>query len=353
MAKGTTDNILYFYYVMMNKWRGLVLETISPPNTEKSPSIDRPSMNMLKDGANELGIAVEELVDGAYEFKSGNVTRRIKNSASLEIAFTNWLCGNKYATFEILRKYGFHHLPYYQRYSLSTIKEAREDFLRRNKAVVIKPCSRTSGGLGVTVNIQSIKDLNRAIFISLRHDNKYLMEDFIEGDNFRILLFKDRMLDAFLRIPANVKGDGKNNIKNLLRVENDRRARDKSPVHLYPMVIDNEVRQTLLNKKISFNYVPAKDERVYVKAACNLHAGGETRDVTSIVHPDIISDCKSIMKIMNVTVGGIDIITKDINKPLAETGGVINEVNTAAGLDPHKKAAVMNMLNLMFEKNDQ
>jgi D-alanine-D-alanine ligase-like ATP-grasp enzyme len=57
------------------------------------------------------------------------------------------------------------------------------------------------------------------------------------------------------------------------------------------------------------------------------------------------------MSIMCVTLGGIDIITKDITKPLDETGGVINEVNTSAGLPIRNKDAIFNILNLMFERN--
>ena len=350
MTKETTDNILYFYYIMMNKWKELAIETISSSNVNKSSSTENRSDKILKECANELGIKVEELVDGAYELKSGNVTRRIKGSASLEITFANWLCGNKYATFEILRKNGFHHLPHYQRYSFDTIKEAREDFLKRNRAVVIKPCSRTSGGLAVTVNIQTIKDLNRAIFISLRHDDRYLMEDFIEGDDFRLLFFKDRMLDAIQRIPAHVKGDGASNMRDLIGIENERRAKEPGTYRLHPILLDNEVKQTLLNMKISLNYVPAKDEIVYVKTTCNYHAG--TRDIAALVHPEIMRECQKIMKIMDITIGGIDIITKDIKKPLAETGGVINEVNTCAALFIHNKAAIRNLLNLMFENNN-
>lgn len=342
MAKGTMDSVRY-YYAMFRKG----VEYLS--NNEKTSSEESPSIEILKDCANELGIGVEKFVDGTYEFKSGDRSKLI--GASMEKGSALWLCSNKYATFEILKKHGFGQVPPYQRYSLATIKEARQDFVMRNKAVVIKPSRQTYGGTGVTVNIRSMNQLNKAIFNSLIYGDNFLMEDFIVGDNFRILLYKDRMLSAIHRAPANVKGDGRSNIRQLIDKENERRARDQNMFRLNPILIDNDVKQTLHDKRLSFRYVPAEDEVVYVRTVCNHHAGGETRDVTSIVHPDIVRDCRNIMKIMDVTLGGIDVITKDISKPLAEAGGVINEVNTGPSLDIHERTVSMNLLSLLFDKN--
>jgi cyanophycin synthetase len=295
---------------------------------------------------------VEELADGAYEFKLGDLTRRIRRGPILDLenAFTYWLCGNKYATYEILRKYGFKKVPYYRRYSLGTIREARRDFTTRKRAVVIKPCFGTSRGKGVTVDIRDVRKLNGAIYNSLMYDGTFLMEDFIEGGNFRILFYKDRMLDAFQRVPANVKGDGINNIKSLIRIENERRVKQQSPIPLYPIEIDDDVKRCLHRQDISLKSVPEKDEVVYVRTAINYRTGGEMKDVKTMVHEDIVSDCRSIMKIMDITLGGIDIITRNIDRPLAETGGAINEVNTSPGLIVHDNDVIKNILNLMFER---
>jgi len=96
-------------------------------------------------------------------------------------------------------------------------------------------------------------------------------------------------------------------------------------------------------------HIPAKDERVYVRTVCNHHAGGEIRDVTSLVHPEVVRDCQNIMRMMGISIGGIDIITKDITRPLAEAGGVINEVNTHPGMAGHGRAAVMEVVRRYFD----
>ncbi len=346
-----TEYILYSSYAIMHRAE-LLTRNLGSRSNQDSLSIETPSIKALKDNAAELGITVEDLAEGAYEFKLGDKTRRVRKGPLFDVdnAFAYWLCGDKYATFETLRKYGFQQVPRYKKYSLGAIKEARQDFLQRNRAVVIKPCFGTSGGKGVTADIRSMSKLNRAIYHSLMYDGNYLMEDFIEGDNYRFLLFKDKILDAYQRIPANVRGDGKNDIKNLIRIENDRRARERKQLMLNPIVIDNDVKQSLLNKKKSLNYVPQEDEIVYVKTAVNHRAGGESRVISGTIHEDIINDCKTIMRIMDITLGGIDIITKNIEKPLAETGGAVNEVNTSPGLSNKKKEVVKRVLTLMFEQ---
>ena len=348
MAKGSkTEYLIYSSYAALHKARALKRRLASSSKKKPKPT---PSIRALKEAAPELGIVVEELVDGAYEFKLGDLTRRVRKGPvfDLENAFTYWLCGNKFATYELLRKYGFHQVPNYARYSLATIKEARNDFLARNKAVVIKPCSGTSGGRGVTADIRQMSKLNKAIYNSLMYDGTFLMEDFIEGDHFRVLLFKDRVMHSFQRIPASVIGDGTNNLKELIRIDNEVRAKGG---RFYPIVIDTDVKQCLFNKNITLNYVPKRDETVYVKTTANFSAGGTIRDIEGVIHEDIIRDCRRIMKIMDIKLGGIDIITKSIDRPLIETGGVINEVNTSPGLPTRDKNVIRAVLNLMFERD--
>lgn len=340
MTKSKIDSVRY-YYAVVRKGLAYIRET-----RNRDPS-GQASLMLLKDCAAERGIQIESFVDGTYLFTKDGKTWVA--GVSVEKASTAWLCSNKYATFEYLKKYGFHHMPRYRRYSLATIEEAREDFRTRGNAVVVKPSRQTYGGTGVTPNIKSMGQLNKAIFNSLVYDSDFLMEDFVEGENYRVLCYKDKVLSVIHRIPAHVTGDGTNSIKRLIDLENERRAKDQGPSRLYPIEIDGEVRQTLLNKGLSLGHVPAEGERVVVRTVCNFHAGGTEADVTNMTHPDVLRDCQNIMGILDVTVGGIDIITRDITRPLGEAGGKINEVNTSPGLDGHGQDAIEVIVEGLYE----
>jgi len=339
MTKSKIDSVRY-YYAVVRKGLAYIKET---HNRDLS---GQASLMMLKECAEERGIQVEGFVDGTYLFTKGGKTWVA--GVSVERASTAWLCSNKYATFEYLRKYGFDHVPRYRRYSLDTV-EAREDFRTRGNAVVVKPSRQTYGGTGVTPNIKSMRQLNKAIFDSLVYDSDFLMEDFVEGENYRVLCYRDKVLNVAHRIPAHIIGDGKNSIKRLIEMENRTRAKDQSPSRLYPIEIDGEVRQTLLNKGLSLGHVPAEGERVQVRTVCNFHAGGSFADVTHMICPEVMRDCQRIMGILDVAVGGIDLITKDITRPLGEVGGKINEVNTSPGLDGHGIDAIRTIVEGLYD----
>ncbi len=333
------DIIRYAYYFFIFNFKKVYQKSVSYliyPNKAKSDPFE---IKALADSAKDLNIVVEDIGYGAYEFKHGNTIRRLTADFKfdLENTFTFWLAGHKHLTYCLLEKYGITCLPFYKVYSFDTITDAKRTFLNRRKPVVIKPCFGTSGGQGVTVNIRDIRNLNKAVCNALMHDRYFLMEDFIEGEHFRVLLLKGRLLGVSKRIPAKITGDGHNSIKKLIQRENAKRLKDDPITALYPINIDSEVKHTLGRYDISLEFVPPKGKEIFVRSIVNLHAGGEVEDVTKLVNDDIVNVCQKVTKIMDIFLAGIDVITSDITKPLSETEGVINEVNTSPGLDAHYK----------------
>lgn len=291
-------------------------------------------LTYMKKVASELGIRVESLGFGAYEFKHGDkIMRARRKLQDTESVLAYWLSGNKYLTFKVLEKYGIRNLPYHKLYSLSTLEEAKKDFLSRNRPVVIKPNAGTSSGKGVTVSITNIKDLNKAMYEALVYDKNFLMEDYIEGDHFRILSFKGNFLGAVKRIPTNLKGNGVSSLDELIRDENIRRAKDKNDTALYQITYDNDMKLTLRELNLTTNYVPKEGEVVYIKKVANLKGGGETWDVTKSVNAKIVEECLNISRIMKISLMGVDLICRDISEPEF----YINEVNTTPGISAHIK----------------
>lgn len=90
----------------------------------KRKELDSGDIKVIKEAAQKLGIEVENLGFNAYELKKGNIIRRIKTDMTndLDNAFTYWLTGNKYVTFEILKKYGIKNIPCCSVYSLANIQ---------------------------------------------------------------------------------------------------------------------------------------------------------------------------------------------------------------------------------------
>jgi cyanophycin synthetase len=290
--------------------------------------------NKYLETAEKLNIEVIPLGFGCYELQKGDINRRIIGCVSdRESALAYKLCGNKYLTYKILLENGIKNIPNHQLYKFSDISKTCEDFINWNCPVVIKPCSGTSGGMGVTVDIKTIKDLKNAIAESFIFDRKYyLMEQYIEGSHFRILTLKGNFLACSQRMPARITGNGHDSIKKLIEKENLKRIADKSEKALYPIQIDNEIKRKLKTIEKTLSSILRNNEEIYVKDVINLHSGGEVRNVENISE-NIKSTCKKIAQILDIYLAGFDIITSDISKPFNDTNGVINEVNTAPGID--------------------
>src|SRR6185437_11237503 len=63
--------------------------------------------------------------------------------------------------------------------------------------------------------------------------------------------------------------------------------------------------------------------------------GGTARDVTDEVHPDVAARAVEAAQVVGLDVAGVDVVTRDISRPLEEQGGVVVEVNAGPGLRMH------------------
>ncbi len=284
--------------------------------------------------AEKLNIKVNPLGFGYCEFQRGEVKKWILNSLiDRESALTYKLCGNKYLTYKLLSDNGLKNIPKHELYKFDDIKKTCKDFINWNCPVVIKPCSVTSGGQGVTVNINTIKYLKNAIAQSFIFDRKYyLMEEYIEGSHYRILTLKGNFLACSQRIPARITGNGKDSIRKLVEKENQKRSKEKIEKALCQIIIDNEVKRKLKSINKTVDSVLGNNEEIFVKDVVNIHSGGEVINIEN-VSEDIKNTCKNIANILNIYLAGFDIITTDITKSLDQANGVINEVNTSPGFD--------------------
>jgi len=78
----------------------------------------------------------------------------------------------------------------------------------------------------------------------------------------------------------------------------------------------------------------------FLKNSGNPKKGGFSTDVTDEVHSFNIFIAERAAKIIGLNVAGIDIITKEINKPITDQGGVVVEVNAAPDFRMHINPAM-------------
>lgn len=201
--------------------------------------------------------------------------------------------------------------------------------------IVLKPLSGNHGR-GQSINV---RDWDAAV-LGLEHaktvSTKVIVEKYVTGFDFRILVINHKMVAAARRVPAHVVGDGEMNISELIEKENQdpRRGYGHENV-LTEISVDKDTTELLDRLGYTLETVPQKGEIVYLKSTANLSTGGTSIDVTDMVHPENITMCERVSKIIGLDVCGIDIMAENLTQPLKESGGAILEVNAAPGFRMH------------------
>ncbi len=201
--------------------------------------------------------------------------------------------------------------------------------------IVIKPIDGNHGK-GNTTNIINWDQALKAFEAAKIYGRSVIVEKYITGFDFRILVINYKFICAALRTPAAVTGDGKNTIQYLLdEVNKDPRRGYGHEKVLTQITIDQFTQKMLDDIGYTLDTVPAKGEQVLLKPTANLSTGGTSTDVTDEVHPANIMMCERIAKIIGLDICGIDIMVKDLRSPVKESGGAILEVNAAPGFRMH------------------
>ena len=224
----------------------------------------------------------------------------------------------------------------------------RGDIIRRERSLeeacdyvgfplVIKPIDGNHGR-GITVDINNLEDALIA-FNHAKESSKsgaIIVEKFITGDDYRLLVINNQLVAAAIRTPAHVIGNGKATVQELIDEVNSDPRRGYGHEKVLTQITTNELTKTLIKDAgYSLESVLPKGERLILKDTANLSTGGTAEDITDIVHPANVSMAERISKIIDLDICGIDIMTTDISKPISETGGAVLEVNAGPGFRMH------------------
>ncbi|MEY4604833.1 MAG: cyanophycin synthetase, partial [Bacteroidota bacterium] len=201
--------------------------------------------------------------------------------------------------------------------------------------LVIKPVDGNHGR-GITVNINSYEDALVAFRAAKNVSNAIIVEKYITGVDYRLLVINHKLVAAALRTPAHVIGDGTSTIQQLIDEVNSDPRRGFGHEKVLTQITVNDLTLGLIEAKgYTPNTVLEKGETLILKDTANLSTGGTAEDVTDYVHPANISMAERISRIIDLDICGIDIMTTDITKPLKETGGAVLEVNAGPGFRMH------------------
>jgi cyanophycin synthetase len=224
----------------------------------------------------------------------------------------------------------------------------RGDIIRRESSLkdacsyvgyplVIKPVDGNHGR-GITVDIQNYEDA-LAAFAHAKNSSKsgaIIVEKFITGEDYRLLVINNVLVAAAKRTPAHVIGDGESSVETLIEEVNKDARRGFGHENVLTKITINDLTKTIIKVAgYTVGSILEKGKMLILKDTANLSTGGTAEDVTDMVHPANIAMAERISKIIDLDICGIDIMSTDISKPLSETGGAVLEVNAGPGFRMH------------------
>jgi cyanophycin synthetase len=201
--------------------------------------------------------------------------------------------------------------------------------------VVIKPKDGNQGK-GVSVNITTRERLDQAYAAALEFGEQVLIERFLPGNDFRLLVVGNKLVAAARRDPPKVVGDGVHTIHALVeQINKDPRRGSGHATSLTKIRLDEIALACLATQGLTADSIPPKGKRVTLRHNANLSTGGSATDVTDDVHPEVAQRAVSAAQMVGLDICGVDMVCDSILHPLEEQGGGVVEVNAAPGLRMH------------------
>ncbi|MBL8497281.1 cyanophycin synthetase [Nitrosomonas sp. JL21] len=293
-----------------------------------------PSTYSIVQAAVARGIPYRRLTEGSLvQFGWGSKQRRIQASESdMTSAVAETIVQDKELTKTLLYAAG---IPVPQGRNVDSADDAWAAACEIGAPVVVKPLD-SNQGKGVTVNLVDAKQVKAAYQIAAEFSDNVLVERYLPGYDFRMLVVGNKLVAAARRDPPQVIGDGVQSIRQLVdQINRDPMRGEGHVTSLTKIPLDEISLAYLASQGLTAESIPEKRARIVLRSNANLSTGGSATDVTDDVHPELAERVVAAAKVVGLDICGIDIVCDNVAFPLEDQGGGIIEINAAPGLRMH------------------
>jgi len=293
-----------------------------------------PSTRSIVEAAAARGIPATRLTEGSLvRLGQGARQRRILASETDRTqAIGEFIAQDKDLSRKLLAEAG---IPVAMGRPVADLADALAAFEEIGGPVVVKP-QFGSQGRGVSCNLRTREEVESAWLAAVAVESTVVVERFVPGGDYRLLVVGSRLVAASRRHPPIVVGDGRASVRELVDRENaDPRRTDSHATALSPIPVDEVTLAVLEEQGLRLTSIPSEGQEVRLRRNANLSTGGTAEDVTDLVHPEVAARAVEAARIVGLDVAGIDIVAEDLGRALESQGAAVIEVNAAPGLRMH------------------
>ncbi len=284
----------------------------------------------------KIKVEVLDRKNNFIRLKKGKKTEYVydANYTSLDSQICTFIMENKFVSKIILAEHGLRVAKGGIYYS---VKKAMQDFEKKYRKInlMIKP-NTTNYGTGITfVKKGDKKEYEKALKYAFKFDPSVLVEEFIEGKEYRFLVLGEKLSAVVYRRPANVTGDGIHTIKELINIKNNALT-DCKKIMGVPIQMSKVEKEFLKMRGLTFLSVLKRGQGIFLRKISNVSTGGDAIDVTDDVRPEYKRISEKAAKAVDAKICGIDIMIKNISAKPNKNNYCIIELNPNPGLTIHR-----------------
>lgn len=240
------------------------------------------------------------------------------------------VANNKFLTKKMFR---FYDIPTPRSWLARTPQEALRVMTKQQMfPCVLKP-ARGAHGKRVYVNIESEAEFREMLVhvFAGKGEHDVLIEEYVTGKDYRVLVVGGRVVAVMERIPAHVVGNGRDTIRALIAAfNNSPLVGKKYEKPLCKIQINGEVKRNLKKQSMLFGDIPADGDWVYLRQNANISTGGTGRDATDNVDQVVKQVAVAAAKAVGMEITGVDVIFDEVHKK-----AYVLELNDCPGIDIH------------------
>jgi D-alanine-D-alanine ligase-like ATP-grasp enzyme len=289
------------------------------------------NQKLIKKIATEMGGTIEEIIPERKYFCINIRGEKLFVSRKFEIA-SDFFSGKtltecKDLTYIALKE---NNLPTPKSvcfYKKSLVEEELDKKLSSLSYPLVIKDAKGSNSKGVFTNIKNLESAKETIMREIKNFSSLIVQEMVFGKEYRVLILKDKAIGVLEMIPPRIFGDGTSTIKKLIEKKQSKKYKKTD--------FDEVLNEILHEQNADLDSIPAKDQEIFIKKNSCLAEGGETKDVTSMIHPEAERICAAAAKAVGKYLVGIDLICENINKdPKGQTFSIL-EVNGKPDLYIH------------------
>ncbi|WP_125980189.1 bifunctional glutamate--cysteine ligase GshA/glutathione synthetase GshB [Loigolactobacillus iwatensis] len=203
------------------------------------------------------------------------------------------------------------------------------DYAKRG--IVVKPrCGHNGAGVTVFKLPPKRAAYAAAVSTAFKFDQTIMVESFVVGSQYRFLVISGKVKAVLEQTPANVVGDGRLTIQQLIEKKNLTRGENQTkPLEKIPL--DGPTAANLTQQGLQLTTIPVRGNLVYLGDTANPITGGDSVDMTTDVDVSYCHLAERVAAELKLTVAGIDLFIDNPYKAVTdehpELGMVLSVTN--------------------------